>query len=186
MGHHEIATGSEIAPTDRSYWVVPDLFAAGAYPGKRYRDEPNRKVEALVAAGITAFVNLTEDRIPGSQDRGLNEYDVDALRLGADVRIVRMPIVDISIPTIPEMISILDQIDELLAEEIGTYAHCRGGSGRTGTVVGCWLIRHGFDTPETVLATIKRLRRQNRRTGHRRSPDTDEQDRFVLSWDLGK
>lgn len=24
------------------------------------------------------------------------------------------------------------------------YVHCYGGIGRTGTVVGCWLVRHGL------------------------------------------
>ena len=52
--------------------------------------------------------------------------------------------------------------------------HCWGGKGRTGTVVGCWLIeeeRLGF--PE-VLDRMQELRRGTSKADHR-VPDTDEQ-----------
>ena len=30
------------------------------------------------------------------------------------------------------------------------YVHCWGGIGRTGTVVGCWLVRHGMTGDEAL------------------------------------
>ena len=57
------------APTDRSYWVVPGRFAAGAYPNTREPapDGRNEVVEILLAAGIDDFVNLTQDRTGTTQ-----------------------------------------------------------------------------------------------------------------------
>ena len=47
--------------------------------------------------------------------------------------------------------------------------------------VGCWLIRHGRATPETVLETLAALREGADR-GHRRSPETPAQREFVRGW----
>ena len=52
----------------------------------------------------------------------------------------------------------------------------------TGTVVGCWLLRHKLATQDTVLATLDRLQQQDRERGHRQSPENDSQCRFVQEW----
>jgi protein-tyrosine phosphatase len=74
----------------------------------------------------------------------------------------------------------LDTIDA--ARNGGVYVHCWGGVGRTGTVVGCWLLRHGMATPDNVIETIRLLRRADPVRGHRPSPETPEQRRFILDW----
>ena len=51
-------------PTPRSYWIVPDLLAAGAYPGKQGSGTKNvipEVLEQLLESGINTFINLTED-----------------------------------------------------------------------------------------------------------------------------
>ena len=68
-----------------------------------------------------------------------------------------MPIHDVSTPTQAQMARILDAIDAALAVGHAVYLHCYGGIGRTGTVVGCYLVRHGMDGEE-ALAEIARLR----------------------------
>jgi protein-tyrosine phosphatase len=81
------------------------------------------------------------------------------------------------------MCETLDAIDEALARGKNVYVHCYAGVGRTGTVVGCYLVRHGM-APRDALATIARWR-EGRSTAHRRSPETDNQERFVLAWSEG-
>ncbi len=54
------------------------------------------------------------------------------------------------------------------------YVHCWGGVGRTGTVVGCWLLRHGYAVPSDVIDTIQSLRQVDPVRGHA-SPRTDAQ-----------
>jgi protein tyrosine phosphatase len=66
-------------------------------------------------------------------------------------------------PTIPENYSrgaqnVLDFIDAELAAERPVYVHCFGGIGRTGTVVGCWMIRHGLASKGDVTRVLARLR----------------------------
>jgi hypothetical protein len=48
-------------PFGRSYWVVPDKFLAGAYPGSKDHDEALPKITALVECGIRFVVNLMEE-----------------------------------------------------------------------------------------------------------------------------
>jgi protein-tyrosine phosphatase len=79
-----------------------------------------------------------------------------------------MPVRDFSCPTEEDMKRILDAADEALRDGHTVYVHCRGGIGRTGTVIGCYLVRHG-STPEEALARV-------------RGPETDAQLALVRSW----
>jgi protein-tyrosine phosphatase len=63
------------------------------------------------------------------------------------------------------------------------YVHCWGGAGRTGLVIGAWLVRHGM-AGDAALAEVQRLYDGTRRPGdrRRRSPETWEQQEYVRRW----
>ena len=105
--------------------------------------------------------------------------------MGIKVYFDRMPIVDLSVPTIPEMKVILDRIGESIKYDQPVYLQCLGGIGRTGTVVGCYLIRHGIAGPREVLSRIQDLRTSTE-DRYRRSPETEEQREMVLAWVKGE
>ena len=81
----------------------------------------------------------------------------------------RMPIADFCVPTDAEMRAILDAIDDALSEGRTIFVHCRGGVGRTGTVLGCYLRRHGASAEEAFAALDGR-------------PETEEQRALIRSW----
>ncbi|MBT4185578.1 MAG: hypothetical protein HOE14_00020, partial [Gemmatimonadales bacterium] len=113
-------------PTGRSYWVVENRFAAGAYPGKKGRRELERVpevVEQLLDAGLDRFVNLTQD-YPGGTDGHLTHYDSD---VEPHAEVDRYAIRDVYIPTDEFMVEILDAIDDDLAGGHNVYVHCWGG-----------------------------------------------------------
>src|SRR5690606_30189798 len=61
------------------------------------------------------------------------------------------PITDISIPRDRnEKTAIPDVFDEGLAQGENAYVHCWGGIGRTGTVVGCYLVCRGLSGDEAL------------------------------------
>ena len=136
---------------------MPGRLLAGAYP---------RDISALQALGVTLFLDLTE---PG--EYGLEPYDARALR---------RPIRDFDTPSPDEVRETLDLIDAEVDAGGVVYLHCYGGVGRTGTVVGCYLVRHGTPAEDAVEA-IARLR-AGTRDESRSSPETDEQRALIESW----
>ena len=174
-------------PSPYSYWVIPGRFAAGEYPGAKDPAEAAPKVESLLKAGINHFVDLTGLNVRGEPDN-LTPYSEiaqeQAHRLGLSVGWEQHTIVDGNIPNSPwHMARILDAIDAALEEGNTIYLHCLGGVGRTGTVVGCWLVRHGH----TGDAALDRIAEQFGASGlaskhHHGSPETREQREYVRGW----
>jgi protein-tyrosine phosphatase len=158
-------------PIPDAYWVVPGRLLAGEYPGAKLDEDALPRLAAFAAAGVMSFVDLTEER------EGLTPY---ARLLAPGTRWLRTPIVDQGCPSGDEMRVILDRIDEELARGDGVYLHCWGGHGRTGTVVGCWLVRHGA-SPEEALARIVELRRELPDAAMS-SPENPRQRQVVLEW----
>jgi predicted protein tyrosine phosphatase len=156
----------DLAGLDGCYWVEPDRLLAGPYP--HARDHLTR----LRNLGVTLFLDLTE---PG--EYGSLPYDS---LLGDGIRAERRAMRDFTAPRRDEMRAILDLIDSELAAGGVVYLHCYGGVGRTGTVVGCYLVRHGTP-PEDAIEAIGRLR-TSAGCGNRRSPESEEQRRLIESW----
>jgi protein-tyrosine phosphatase len=79
------------------------------------------------------------------------------------------------------MVRILNQIDMCIKYDKLVYVHCWGGKGRTGTVVGCYLARHGMATGIDVIEMIKELRK-NTAAFSDPSPETKEQNNMAINW----
>lgn len=171
---------AQARPIPDSYWVSPDLLA-GEYPGSRHEAEARQKIDALLAAGITFFVDLTEEV---ERNVSLKPYkqllDEEAARLGKKVEYRRMPIRDVEVPTRETMKATLDTIDAAQAAGQKVYVHCWGGIGRTGTVVGCYLVRHGM-TGEAAIQKIAELRKGTPDEG-KTAPQTGAQRDMILNW----
>ena len=179
---HQLAGPDATPPTASSYWVIDGLFLAGAYPGAPEPDKHDQKIQALLDAGVRLFVNLMEPDETDHRGRPFVPYDDRVQELCPTASRVRFAIQDLSTPTIDQMHMILDTIDRSLEDGSPVYVHCWGGVGRTGTAVGCWLLRHGLAAPASVLDTIMELRKQDRERGQRMSPETAGQQRFVKQW----
>jgi protein-tyrosine phosphatase len=149
--------------------VQPGSFLAGEYPGHEDEGWTRTRFERFRAAGVTVFLDLTED----------GELPLYDEHLAGWATHWRFPIRDFCCPSEADMRQTLDGIDAALESDT-VYLHCWGGTGRTGTVVGCWLVRHGMDADD-ALARIAELRRETA-YGDRRSPETDEQWAMVRGW----
>ena len=169
-------------PIPNSYWVVPGCLAAGEYPGDEDPVQAANKLGTLLDAGIDHFVDLTENR-----EYGLLPYAdiVKEVARDRDLTVCweRHPIKDRRIPRSSEqMAGILDAIDTALDDGKTVYVHCWGGVGRTGTAVGCWLVRNGY-TGDGALDRVRELFEGMEKAPYRSgSPETPEQKAYVRRW----
>lgn len=177
---------TQAPPLERCYWVVEELFLAGAYPGNPDSKAHIDRVQGLFDAGMRTFINLVEENETNNSGSPFRRYD-DMLRQlasNANTRIshLRLSIPDTKVTTVDRMRSILDVIDLSLAGQTPVYLHCFGGMGRTGTVVCCWLLRHGYANKDDVLNLLTKLRQADIKRASWPAPENDQQRKFVLSW----
>lgn len=158
-------------PIEHCYWVVPGKLLAGEYPRNVDNATSPGKVASLTVAGIDVFIDLTEDGelLPYDQWLGAATHS-------------RFPISDRSIPrSTVETVEILNAIDNHIDAGHTVYVHCWGGIGRTGTVVGCWLARHGY-AGQAALERLQELWQECPKSRYRKSPETVEQRDYILGW----
>ena len=155
----------------RDSYRVADGLLAGRYPGASDPDETARRLALFDDHGVSIYVDLTH---PADC---LEPYE-RLIRPGR--RRIAHPIVDLGTTTIPHMTRILDDVDAALDAGGSVYVHCWGGIGRTGTVVGCWLVRHGLDGGDP-LGRIAELRR-DLSAAVVASPETSAQRAMVSAW----
>ncbi len=179
-------------PFPASYWLKPKLIAAGELPTSTNEVEASEKIESLLEAGIETYINLMEIDEFGKRAfvRSSHPDYTDELRdaghrKGLNVECIRFPIVDFGIPSKSEMIDILDCIDWSLAIQRKVYFHCYAGLGRTGTVAGCWLVRHGLEGDD-ALQELYYIRHAQGTTAYGISPQSDLQTTFVRNWKQGQ
>ena len=166
-------------PIPNSYWVIPGRFLAGEYPGSLLEPEARGKLCRIMETGITCFIDLTE---PG--EASLHPYEPllmeEAARLNKKVQCTRLPIQDCGIPTYETMEKIQKTIANALGNGENIYLHCWGGRGRTGTVVGCYLVQQGM-AAEEALEQIRRWRQPTSKS-YFPSPETNSQIMMVMTW----
>jgi hypothetical protein len=166
-------------PIAESYWVQPGFFLAGEYPGHFDQEHTRKRLDDLIKAGFDMFVDLTR---PNETTPYLKLLQEQSRSYGVDVQHHRFAIGDFGLPNAELMQSILDTIDEALQKGRTVYLHCWGGIGRTGTVVGCYLVRHGKTGPEALNQLAEWWQGVPKSRIHPQSPETDEQIEFIRTW----
>ena len=140
---------------------------AGRHPCAWGSENAPLEVRDLVGSGVTLFLDLTQS----------GELEPYASLVVPPARYLNLPIRDFSVPTRDGLVATLDEIDAELAAGGIVYVHCWAGCGRTGVVVGSWLVRHGAD-PNDALQRIAEARGLG-------CPQTLEQRLVVLDWRHG-
>ncbi|GLB36829.1 putative dual specificity phosphatase, catalytic domain [Lyophyllum shimeji] len=170
-------------PIPNSYWATPHLLAC-EYPWTP-KNPHKPKLDALLRAGVRTFIDLTE---AGELIAYRGVLTARAALLGIDVALIeyhRFPIRDRALPhSLEHMYGVLDVLrDNERRGRVGAV-HCRGGIGRTGMVIGCWLVEAGYarDGEEALGIIAREWRTVEKCTRYPHSPETGSQFEYVLNF----
>ena len=166
-------------PIPESYWVEPGHLLAGEYPAQFNSELTRLRIDALIQAGFNTFIDLTKPNETIAYIRTLMD---EAKLYEVDVKHHRFAIGDFGLPTPEKMTSILNTIDTELQAGRKIYLHCWGGIGRTGTTVGCYLVRRGKTGEEALRQLAEWWQTVPKSQIHQRSPETRDQAEFIRNW----
>lgn len=158
-------------PLEQSYRVGPNLYA-GEYPGDKNGRTAKDKLWQMHAFGVRIFIDLTEE----------GELVPYENLLPNDTVYWRFPIPDVSAPkSIEDARKIVQFINYYANSNFSTvYVHCRGGVGRTGTIIACYLAEQ-MENPEfeTVMGELRNRFAHMPKSAHCVTPETKEQEFFI-------
>jgi protein-tyrosine phosphatase len=175
-------SASQPRPIPNSYWATPQLLAC-EYPGAPTPAEAIPKLDALLAAGIRDFYDLTEARELVPYEALLRERAAHAGLDPSAIRYQRFPVRDLDLPTPDRLTEVLAALAASEAAGRRAAVHCWGGIGRTGTVVGCHLVQQcGLSGPEALAFIAREWQTVAKRDRAPRSPETDAQIAFVRGY----
>eukprot|EP01121_Diplochlamys_sp_Union-15-3_P000393 TRINITY_DN10367_c0_g1_i7.p1 TRINITY_DN10367_c0_g1~~TRINITY_DN10367_c0_g1_i7.p1 ORF type:complete len:239 (+),score=34.28 TRINITY_DN10367_c0_g1_i7:96-812(+) len=129
-------------PTKWCNWVIPGRLLMGAYPKSK------TLIENILHAGITTFISLVHEvELKRLEPRGpyftlcqtLVTENKAFNRKPTELQFIHLPIRDKDVTSDEEVINLVCDMEERLNGGENLFIHCRGGHGRTGTVVAILL-----------------------------------------------
>ena len=166
-------------PLYQSYYLSTRNIFAGEYPGDKYGEKAEKKINQMIHFGVRHFIDLTED----------GELRPYSHLLPKECTYTRFPVRNVSVPDSAESVHrLICHIQELSQRGDGyVYIHCWGGVGRTGTIVACYLaedmITSSTDiTADSVLERLRRCFTEMPKSAHRVTPETKEQEAFIRKY----
>ena len=171
-------------PIPNSYWAT-SLLVACEYPWSPFERSTVQKLDKLLAAGVRTFIDLTEcgelspyyPHLPAL----VAAHGIDP----SEIEYHQFPIPDRSLPESKEyMFQILSALRDNQQRGRISAVHCRGGIGRTGMVVGCWLVesetaKSGEEALRMIAQEWKTVEKYKR---YPNSPETGPQFEFVRNF----
>ena len=115
-------------------WLVEHKLAALSYP------ESEDAFTFLWMMGIRVLINISEEPLPGEILRKVG------------ILTEHIPVVDFTAPTLKQVEQALTMIHFYLEKNMPVAVHCIAGLGRTGTILGCYLVGEGNSASEARAA----------------------------------
>jgi atypical dual specificity phosphatase len=125
---------------DQFSWLEPGRLAGTSAPGSL------DQLRALVAEGVAHLVSLSPEYPPPKRKA------VDGLTIHY------IGIEDFEAPSMEQLFKFIKIREEAEGAGEGVAVHCRGGNGRTGTLLAAWLVWARGRGAEAAVREVRRVR----------------------------
>ncbi|PIL26960.1 hypothetical protein GSI_10098 [Ganoderma sinense ZZ0214-1] len=148
--------------------------------------QTKQKLDALLLAGVRTFIDLTEPHELFPYSPHLTER---CALVGIDPREVEYHNFPIRDRSLPDSVDLVRRIMDVLRDNESrgriTAVHCRGGIGRTGLIVGCWLVECGIakDGDDALRMIAEEWKTVEKCKRYPLSPETGPQHEYVRTFE---
>lgn len=115
-------------------WIIPRKLAGSPFP-------LSKELVNLPELNLMLVVNLTSRGLPNSLKTQLKT---------SGVKFKRLSIPDFGVPTEDTINHYLQIVCKAIQHEQAILTHCIAGCGRTGTMIGLFLVTHGYKSMEAL------------------------------------
>lgn len=139
------------------YWLIENEIAGMAMPSalrafihlgdaeQAAQEELQAEANELRERNIGGLVSLTEEALP----TGAYEQ--------AGIQYLHLPVPDMTAPTPSQIDDFVSFAQTEVEQGKAVAVHCLGGSGRTGTILACYLVSKG-EEPEQAIRKVRQIR----------------------------
>lgn len=171
----------DVKPITDSYWVEPGRLLAGEHPGHWDEGLMRRRLAGLLDAGVRLFIDLSASGDAVYPYR--NALEKLCRDRGMDAEHLRLPLRAGEVPAYAaDIVHILRAIQTGLDSGERVYVHCADGVGRTGMIIGCWLVERGFDPDDALDELARRFATMGKARDYRSTPASALQAEWVENW----